>query len=61
MSTQQQISDTQRARIAQALNETYALLNRELNYLPHLRDQDQIAFCLSHIEKLNAMLDEVQQ
>ena len=61
MNTQQQISDNQRARIAQALNETYALLNRELNYLPHLRDQDQIAFCFNHIEKLNAMLDEVRQ
>jgi hypothetical protein len=55
------LNDTHRARTVQALNETYALLNKELNYMPHLRKQETIEFYFAHIKKLNAMLDGVKQ
>lgn len=50
------MTKSQIERTKQALNETQAILDRAMSYLPQHRDQKLISFCEAHISKLTAMM-----
>jgi hypothetical protein len=50
------MTDDQRKRLPAALSETQRTLDREMKYMPHLRDTKLIAFCTNHIATLKEMI-----
>ena len=55
---EQVMTDTKAKRILQAMNETYTLLNKELQYAPDLQKVDMVNFYRQHIVNLTAMLNK---
>jgi len=43
-------------RTVEAKKQTQKMLDREMNYLPHLRNPSYIASLQTHMTKLNAMV-----
>lgn len=53
-----QLTQNLRKRTLDALKETQAHLNKELNYSEHLQDKKLIAFYKNHINKLNQIIND---
>lgn len=47
----------QRLRTEKAIKETRIMLDRAMAYQSRFRDQELIAFCESHLQKLQTMLE----
>ena len=51
---------TQIARVASAITETEEALARATRYLPEFQDAELVAFYVSHLDTLKAMLAKVE-
>jgi len=51
------LTTEQTRRVEQAMRETYALLGKELAYQPKFRNQSTVDRYVSHLDKLQAMLN----